>query len=272
MTNVREELSSATEHLRITGSETPRLDAELLLGRVLGTDRTGLVLRAEEEMSADDRTRYLALLTRRVNHEPVAYILGRQAFRNIDLLVDGRVLIPRPETEFLVEAALNLPQGSSVLDVGTGSGAVALALKDERPDLEIAATDVSSGALSVARMNASRLRLDVSFSEADLLGETAHPYDAIVANLPYVEDEAQLPPDVKDYEPRQALFGGTDGLSLVRVLVQQAGALTSVKFIALEIGEGQAGATATILADAGFNATETVKDLAGIERVVIGRR
>jgi release factor glutamine methyltransferase len=272
LSNVSEELANAADHLRQTGSQTPRLDAELLLCRVLGTDRAGLVMRSEALMSADDRTRYLALLTRRVKHEPVAYILGKQAFRNFDLVVDPRVLIPRPETEFLVEAALSLPNGSRVIDVGTGSGAVALALKDERPDLQITAVDNSKGAISVARMNAMRLRLDVSLRVGDLIPEDIGTFDAVVANLPYVENDAQLPPEVQEYEPRNALFGGVDGLDLVRRLAAQAGARDSVMFVALEIGQGQAQAAAEILTRSGFTSTETIDDLAGIERIVIGRR
>jgi release factor glutamine methyltransferase len=272
LSNVGAELANAADHLQQSGSETPRLDAELLLCRVLGTDRAGLVMRSEDQMSADDRTLYLALLTRRVKHEPIAYILGKQAFRNLELMVDPRVLIPRPETEFLVEAALGLPQGSRVIDVGTGSGAVALALKDERPDLRITATDLSSGALSVTRMNIQRLRLDLSLIMSDLLLDVTGDFDAVVANLPYVESNTQLQPDVLEYEPKRALFGGVDGLDLVRRLIAEAAQRQPVKFIALEIGQGQAAATAELLTAAGFASTETIKDLAAIDRIVVGRR
>lgn len=273
MSSVREEILNAAEHLAQCGSQTPRLDAELLLCRVLGTDRAGLVMRGEDQMSGDDRTRYLALLTRRVKHEPVAYILGKQAFRNIELAVDARVLIPRPETELLVEAALALPAGARVLDVGTGSGAVALALKRERPDLDVTAADISAGALAVARLNAQRLRLQVELVQSDLLtGFEGRGFDAVVANLPYIEDGTELMPDVFEFEPRRALFGGADGLDLVRRLATQTGAIGSVRFIALEIGIGQAATTERVLIAAGFAKTELIKDLAGIDRVVVGRR
>jgi release factor glutamine methyltransferase len=272
LSNVGAELANAADHLQQTGSDTPRLDAELLLCRVLGTDRAGLVMRSEEQMSADDRTLYLALLTRRVKHEPIAYILGKQAFRNLQLAVDARVLIPRPETEFLVEAALTLPQGSRVIDVGTGSGAVALALKDERPDLKITASDVSSGALSMTRMNMQRLRLDLTLIESDLMADLTGDFDAVVANLPYVEDNTNLQLDVSEYEPKRALFGGVDGLDLVRALLAQVAERELVKFIALEIGQGQAATTAELLTAAGFESTDAIKDLAGIDRIVVGRR
>jgi release factor glutamine methyltransferase len=270
MTNIREELAVATDALAEMGCDTPRLDAELLLARVLGTDRAGLVMGSEDEVSGDHRTRYLALLTRRVKREPIAYILGHQSFRRLKLAVDPRVLIPRPESELLVEVGLTLPPGIRVADVGTGSGAIALALKDERPDLRVIGVDSSAGALSVARMNASRLKLNVDWWLGDLLDEVR--CEAVLANLPYVADEALLPPEVGVYEPRQALFSGPDGLDLIRRLVAQAGARPEIGLLALEVGEGQAATVDGLLVDAGFAEIETVPDLAGIDRVVIGRR
>jgi release factor glutamine methyltransferase len=270
VSTVREELDVATSSLAEVGVESPRLDAELLLARVLGVDRAQLVMRADEEASGDDRTRYLALLTRRVKREPVAYIFGRKEFRRLNLAVDPRVLIPRPETELLVEVGLTLPPGVRVADVGTGSGAVALALKDERPDLDVVGVDVSSGALSVARLNASRLRLQVDFVQGDLLEDVS--CDAVLANLPYVADDELLPPEVALYEPRGALLGGADGLDVVQRLVAQAGQRPAIKLLALEIGYTQAAAVAALLAQAGFDEVERIRDLAGHERVVVGRR
>lgn len=270
MTNVREELAAATESLREVGCDSPRLDAELLLARVLGTDRAGLVMASEDEVSGEHRTRYLALLTRRVKREPIAYIVGRQAFRRLNLAVDPRVLIPRPETELLVEVGLDLPEGVRVADIGTGSGAVALALKDERPDLRVIGVDRSEGALSVARMNASRLRLEVEWWLGDLL-DAVH-CDAVLANLPYVRDDEVLPPDVRVYEPRSALFGGPDGLDVVRRLVAQAGERDEIKLLALEIGVGQSETVEGLLSAAGFLDVEALEDLAGIPRVIVGRR
>ena len=163
-----------------------------------------------------------AVRRRSVGREPVAYITGVKGFRHLDLHVDARVLIPRPETETLVEAALGLPQSARVVDVGTGSGAVALALKDERPDLAVTATDVSEEALAVARANAARLGLDVRFARADLLDGVGE-VDAVVSNPPYVEDGAELAPEIARHEPAGALYAGLDGLDVVRRLVAQAG-------------------------------------------------
>lgn len=270
MTKLREEIAGASASLAEVGCESPRLDAELLLAHVLGVDRAQLVMRGEEEASPDDRTRYLALLTRRAKREPVAYILGRRDFRHLTLVVDPRVLIPRPETELLVEVGLTLRRGARVADIGTGSGAVALALKHERPDLELVGVDISAGALSVARMNAQRLGLQVEWVQGDLLD--AISCDAVLANLPYIADEELLPPEVARYEPRGALLGGPDGLELVRRLIAQAGEHARIGLIALEIGHTQAAATAALLEDAGFRQVERLRDLAGHERVVVGRR
>ncbi len=270
MTSLREEIAGASASLQEVGCESPRLDAELLLAHVLGVDRAQLVVRGGEEVGADDRTRYLALLTRRAKREPIAYILGRKDFRHLTLAVDPRVLIPRPETELLVEVGLELPGGARVADIGTGSGAIALALKHERPDLDVVGVDVSSGALSVARMNSQRLKLEVEWVEGDLLADVR--CDAVLANLPYIADDELLPPEVALYEPPRALLGGPDGLDLVRRLIEQVGQRPQTKLTALEVGHTQAAATTTLLEEAGFGTVERLRDLAGHERVVIGRR
>jgi release factor glutamine methyltransferase len=232
-------VSEAARLLAGAGCDTPMLDAELLLRE--GAD-----------------------LNRRVAREPVAYILGRKAFRWIELYVDRRVLIPRPDTETLVEEALSLAaRGARVHDVGTGSGAVALAIKAERPDLVVSGSDASSEAVDVARENARRLGLDVSFSVAR--GLPAGDYDLVVANLPYVrEDEWDgLAPEIRLYEPREALVSGADGLDAIRELVAGAPAGTS---LALEHAPAQAESVRTLLGEA-----RTVRDLGGRERVTVGR-
>lgn len=262
-------LELATGRLRAAGGETARLDAELLLAHALGTERAQLISDPGRPVDPPAARRFEAMVARRAAHEPVAYILGWRGFRHIELAVDGRVLVPRPETELLVEAALGLPPGARLVDVGTGSGAVALALKNERPDLEVMASDVSAPALEVARANARRLGLDVAFRQADLLDGVPGPLDAVVANLPYVAaaELDRLPPDVADHEPRLALAGGDDGLEVMRRLVEQA---TGVAFLALEVGLGQADRVRELLARSGRASTRVMRDLAAIERVVVG--
>jgi release factor glutamine methyltransferase len=263
--SVADVLRGATSTLATT-SDSPRLDAELLLGSVLDVDRARLVVDASRELDPAVVAQFEALVDRRAACEPVAYILGYKAFRRIVLTVDPRVLIPRPETELLVEIGLTLPPGASVVDVGTGSGSVALALKDERPDLSVWATEVDSDALAVARENGIRLGLDVEFVQADLLTGIDRHFDAVLANLPYVAEQSQLPPDI-DYEPDVALFGGPDGMDLVRRLLPM---VADVPLVALEVG--LAKAAGWLLEDAGFRSVERLRDLAGLERVVVGRR
>ena len=261
-------LRRAAEELAQAGSPTARLDAEVLLADILGTDRAGLVLRSDDALAAPLPERLSALIARRAAGEPVAYLTGRQWFRRLELHVDPRVLIPRPETELLVEVGLELPSGARVADVGTGSGAVALALADERPDLRIVATDISADALAVARENAAALGLAVEFHEADLLADG--PWDAVLANLPYVADGSpELASDVARYEPAAALYGGPDGLDVVRRLLRL---VDGVPLVALEIGYDQAAAVEPLLRAAGFATVERRADLAGHDRVLVGRR
>ena len=263
-------LAGAAARLAAAGCDTPRLDAELLLAGAAALDRAALVAGALEPVGADAASRLESLLARREAREPVAYILGRRGFRHLDLAVDERVLIPRPETELLVEAAVELPAGARVADVGTGSGAVALALAQERPDLAVTGLDASGGALAVARANALRLGLRAEFVMADLLAGAPGPWDAVVANLPYVDaaDWDGLAPEITRWEPREALVAGAAGLALIRRLIAQLG---ETPFTALEVGAQQAPAVAATLAATGRR-VQTLQDLAGIERVVVGRR
>jgi release factor glutamine methyltransferase len=265
-TSVTDALAHATARLTEAGCDTPRLDAELLLAEVLGVGRERLVVDAGEPLAEPARERFDALLARREAREPIAYILGRKAFRYLTLEVDRRALVPRPETELLVEVGLTLPAGARVVDVGTGSGPVALALKHERPDLTVVGVDVSADALDVARANAARLGLDVEFVLGDLLEGLDGPFDAVLANLPYVAEGVGLPPEIELYEPPVALFGGPDSLDVIRRLVRMA---EGVQLIALEAGLAEA--VSMLLERSGFRSIEVLRDLAGRQRVVVGR-
>jgi release factor glutamine methyltransferase len=250
--------------LRATGSDTPKLDAELLLAHALGVTRTQVVMRGDDQLPDQIEREYDALLARREAREPVAYIVGRRAFRDIELRVDPRVLIPRDDTEALVEQAIGYaPIDGRVHDVGTGSGAVALAVAHARPDLTVTASDVSPDAVDVARENAAALGLDVAIEVAD--GLPPGDYDLVVANLPYVRDDEwdTLQPEIREYEPRLALTSGPDGLDAIRALVDEA---PSGLRLALEHAPAQGGDVRALLHEA-----RTERDLAGRERVTVGR-
>lgn len=274
-TPVREALASATIALGAAGCENPRLDAELLLADALGGTRERLLIEPGVEVSgAAARTFREHVRRRSVEREPIAYILGRRHFRCLELGVDRRALIPRPETELLVEIGLTLPDRARVHDVGTGSGAVALALAHERPDLRVSASDASEGALALARENAQRLGSSVDFMHGDLLDAVSAGVEAVVANLPYVAEGERplLAPEIVRHEPPEALFAGADGLSAIRRLIAQAGARDAVGLLALEIGIGQSAAVAELLREAGFQSVRFERDLAGVERVAVAER
>jgi release factor glutamine methyltransferase len=264
---IREALTASTDALRAAGIDDPQLDAELLLAEATGWDRARLAADPDAEIPPPAARRFGELVRRRLRREPVAYILGRKGFRYLELAVDPRVLIPRPETELLVELALELQPGR-VLDLGTGSGAIALAVADELPDCAVTAADTSAAALEVARANAERLGLAdrVHFFEGSLPPDA--DFDLVLANLPYVAetDWPSLQPEVTEWEPREALLAGADGLDAFRALIP-----AMAPIVGLEVGEGQANAVGAMLRDAGFGEVETRADLAGIERVVIGR-
>jgi release factor glutamine methyltransferase len=271
----REALEGAIDALRAVGVEDPRLDAEVLLAEATGLERAALIAGADVEPAA--ARRFGEMVRRRLRREPVAYIVGRKGFRGIELAVDSQVLIPRPETELLVELALER-QPATVLDVGTGSGAIALAVAAELPACEVAATDTSPSALGVARANAERLGLGgrIRFLPGSLPEED--DFELVLANLPYVAESewVSLQPEVTRWEPRQALLAGSDGLDSIRELLSALAAHHgryaggTVTAVALEIGAGQADAVEKLMREAGFVAIERRRDLAGIERVVIG--
>ncbi len=272
---VAELLARATGELEAAGVDTPRLDAELLLAHTLGSSREHLLIAGGTRPDTSGLAAFEALLKRRADaREPVAYITGTRHFRALELCVDRRALIPRPETETLIEAALALDRSASIIDVGTGSGAVALALKDERPDLRVTGTDVSELALALARENARRLAIDVRFVRADLLLGLPDEYDAVLCNPPYVSEHERsaLAPEILRHEPPGALFAGDDGLDVIRRLVAQLAERRRVRTVALEVGAGQAESVRELLASAGFSSLRCIRDLAGIERVVHAQR
>jgi release factor glutamine methyltransferase len=271
--SIADALEGAITAISAAGCETPRLDAELLLAHVLGIRRERLLLDRELRVQGPAvRSFQDAVRRRSVQREPVAYILGSRGFRNLELAVDSRALIPRPETELLVQSALALGRGARVLDVGTGSGAVALALKDERPDLLLAASELSEEALELARTNGRRLRLEVCWLRADLLAGVPDEFDAVLANLPYVaeSERSTLAPEITRHEPSSALLAGPDGLAAIRRLLTQLSERPRVGFVALEVGAGQATEVGSLVEAAGFLAVRSERDLAGIDRVVVG--
>jgi release factor glutamine methyltransferase len=265
------------------GIESARLDAELLAAQAFRRTRVELYTHFDQPLGEDELAAYRGLVERRLGGEPVAYILGRKEFWSLDLRVDPAVLVPRPDTEALVEQALELARAvpardspPRVADVGTGSGALALALKRELPGSDVFALDVSAEALAVARANAERLGLEVTFAQGDLVEPLTGlaPFDLIASNPPYIpsRDIDGLSAEVRR-EPRLALDGGTDGLAVIRRLAADAvKVLVPGGALAMEIGAGQAGAVGQILRGNGYADVGTRRDLAGIDRVVFGHR
>ena len=276
-------LFDAAATLGAAGVEAPDRDAERLLRHVLAWDRARLIAHPEHDVPAEQAASFGALLARRASREPLQYILGTQAFWKHEFLVTPAVLIPRPETEILVETSLELLRGIErprVVDVGTGSGCVALSLAAERPDAELHATDTSAPALGVAIENARRLGLEgrVAFHHGDLLAPVARfagRIDLVVSNPPYVDpaDRPGLAPEVRDHEPPEALFPPGDTLSVYRRLATaSARSLGDGGGLALEVSPFVAGPVSEILAAAGFAAASVRRDLAGRPRVVFARR
>jgi release factor glutamine methyltransferase len=259
----RDALDAAVTSLEAAGCMSPRLDAELLIADALGVRREQLFLEPDMEVPPAAARVVGEYVRRRNEREPVAYILGKKGFRNIELKVDRRALVPRPESELLVEAALDLPEGSRVHDVGTGTGAIALALLDERPDLKVTASEVSTEAAELARENAELLGLPLEVEVAD--GLPPGDYDLVIANLPYVRDDRWevLMPEINRYEPRVALTGGVDGLDHIRDLVA---AVTSGTRVLLEHADDQGEAVRGLLDDA-----VSYPDLASWDRITLGR-
>jgi release factor glutamine methyltransferase len=258
---VREALAEAEPRLAAAGVETPRVDAEWLVAHLLGTTRSGLAARLDDEVAALE-----PLLVRREAREPLAYVLGEWGFRRLTLKTDSRALVPRPETETLVERALVLAEEFErprILDVGVGSGAIALALKDERPAAQVTGVDVSADALALARENAMRLGLEIELRQTDGVAAAAEGWDLVVANPPYVESVAELQPELR-WEPQVALVAQGEHERLARA--------ANARFTVFEVGDGQAPEVVETLRRLGYVDVAVTADLTGRDRVVEGSR
>jgi len=272
-----EVLRRSTQYLEDRGSPTARLDAELLLAHGLGVSRIELYTGHDRPMTESELEVCRELVRRRGDREPVAYIVGTRVFRHLDLKVDSCVLVPRPETELVVDRCLELLRGAeqpAVLDVGTGSGAIALAIASELPAARVTATDISPAALDVAWANAVALGLGVEVRQGDLLdGLDDRRFDLIVSNPPYVSEREieDLEPEVAVHEPRLATVAG-DGLDAYRRLLPDAREhLADGGWLVLECGAGQAAWLSGELGRLGYGSVDVARDLAGIERVVSAR-
>jgi release factor glutamine methyltransferase len=266
-----EVLRGATDFLAARGVESPRLDAERLLARALGLTRMELYTQHDRLLTEAERVGARALVQRRGRREPLAYVLGDWDFRRLTLATDARALVPRPETEIVVERCLALLEGVEaprVVDVGTGTGAIALALKDERQDARVTATDISADALALARENAVRTGLDIELVETDLLAGVIGPFDLVVSNPPYVlaGELPGLEPEVRDWEPELALVdaGQTTELASSATRILDG-------WLVLEVHEQLAADTAALLTGLGYTEARIGLDLAGRERVVEAR-
>ena len=273
-TTVGSVLAAAVARLAAAGVPEPRADAEVLLAHALGTSRAGVIARSGEPLPAGAAARLEPLVARRVAREPLHYLLGEREFWSLPFAVDRRVLIPRPETELVVETALSVaPAARRVLDLGTGSGAIAAALARALPDAQVSASDVDQSALAVARANLARHAPRVACIAGDVVGAFgAGTFDLVVSNPPYVAEAelTGLEPEVREHEPRRALAGGADGLATIRRLVREVPrALTPGGWLVMEVGAGQAAAVAALAAaDGRWRGARRMRDHGGVERVV----
>ena len=271
---VREARRTATSQLEEAGLDTPDVDAELLLAHVLGTTRSALSVDGERELSAAETEQLERLVARRAIREPLAYVLGNWGFRRCTLRVDSRVLVPRPETEIVVERALTLLAGRAeprVLDVGTGSGAIALAIADEHPGARVTGLDSSEEALAVARANRERTGIPIELLRGDLFERLpAGPWDLVVSNPPYVRPDEieQLAPEVRDWEPRAALVGegAAEAIATAALAVLRRGGA-----LVLETAGDDAERVVDLLRGLGYVETRATSDLTGLGRVAEGR-
>jgi len=266
-------LEEAERRLAAVGVASPRVDAEWLVGKALGVARTALYAEPERELSAAQAAELEHLVARREAREPLAYLLGEWGFRHLTLKVDRRVLVPRPETEVVVDRCLELLRDvdrPAVLDVGTGSGAIALAIADEHPGARVTAIDVSPGALEVARENALMAGLEVTLVEHDVGDGLEGEYDLVVSNPPYVgpEEIETLEPEVRDWEPRVATVGEEHTEAIAAAA---AGVLVPGGRLVVEVADGRAAQVCAVLRRLGYEDVRSGRDLTGRDRIVEGR-
>jgi release factor glutamine methyltransferase len=269
---VRELLAAGTDELSRAGVPSPRVDAEWLLADALGVSRSQLYADGDEAPAERERV-FRELVARRAKREPLAYVLGEWGFRRLTLHVDRRVLVPRPETEALVERCLELVAALAeprVIDVGVGSGAIALAIADEHPGARVVATDSSSEALAVAALNAESTGLEIELVEGELFAGLDGPFDLVVSNPPYVapDEVVELAPEVAQHEPRAALIDSGETQSIAE---QALSRLAPGGALALEVADGRARAVTDLLRGLGYEQVTIGQDLAGRERIVDGR-
>jgi release factor glutamine methyltransferase len=270
----------ATDDFRARGIENPRLDAEVLVAHALKMDRTRVIIESMRPLDPTELAMLRELVKRRRSREPIAYLRGEREFYGRSFKVDPRVLIPRPDTEALVDVALERTADRSLsmrlLDLCTGSGCVAITIARQRPTSRVLATDISADALRVARENALRLgAYNVALRESDLFAAVPERFDIVTANPPYIasSEVPTLMPDVRDFEPRLALDGGTDGLDLIRRIIDEApGHLERDGILATEVGAGEARAVHALFEAAGYREIRIDRDYGKIERVVSGIR
>jgi release factor glutamine methyltransferase len=276
--HIKDVLQWTASYLKTKGISTARLDSEVLLAHCLGVDRLHLYLNLERPLTAEERLRYRELVRRRALREPVSLIIGRKEFWSLQFRVESGVLVPRPDTEIIVETILKVVQNivsPSILEIGTGSGAISIAVAREKPLARMFATDIDLKAAKLAAYNARNLQTEISFMVADLFSAIKRGalFDVVCSNPPYIPDEIlpTLDPEI-NYEPWTALKGGPDGLDVIRKIILEApNFLAPGALLVLEMGSDQEDAVRGLMEDAGFKSIESIQDLSGKPRVVKGQ-
>lgn len=273
---LRELLEAGTSELDEAGIESPQVDAFYLLEYVCGINRTSYLLNKDKQITKEAEQAYFEVIERRAAHEPYQYITGVADFLGFTINVNENVLIPRLDSEILIEEALKvIPENAKVLDMCTGSGCLAIAIKC-MSDVMVTASDISESALELARKNAAENAAEIEFSQGDLFEKLdGRIFDVIISNPPYVTEGEyrELTPEVKDHEPKLALTAGEDGLDIYRKMIPEAAKHLKVGgWLLMEMGCFQAKANEALLADSGYKDIKVVKDLAGLDRVIMGRK